>query len=271
MKRVRPEATWPKSWAYSYPYDLQEIYGPPSHLGYAYAYERRRSVIFRLVEEAVPAGGRVLDVGAAQGNLSLGLAERGYRVVWNDVRDDLAGYVRLKHEFGSIEFAPGNVFELDFAEEFDCVLAAEVIEHVAHPDRFLQQVARFVRPGGCIVMTTPNGAYFNNRLPRFSDCLDRSAMEAHQFGPNSDDHIFLLWPDEVRNVGASVGLRLDRQIWFNTPLTNGYLKMGALLGVLPRAWVMALENAAERLPRKVRQRLMVQTAARYQKPPKAPG
>jgi 2-polyprenyl-3-methyl-5-hydroxy-6-metoxy-1,4-benzoquinol methylase len=271
MKRVVPEATWPKSWAYSYPYDLEEIYGPASNPGYAYAYDRRRSMIFRLIEEAVPAGGRVLEVGAAQGNLALALAERGYRVVWNDVRSDLAGYVRLKHEFGSVEFAPGNVFELDFAEEFDCVLVAEVIEHVAHPDRFLQRVSGFVRPGGCIVMTTPNGAFFNNRLPRFSDCPDPSAMEARQFGPNSDDHIFLLWPDEVRDIGASAGLRLDRQLWFNTPLTNGYLKMGAILGVLPRAWVMALENAAEWLPRPIRQRLMVHTAARYLKAAAAQG
>ena len=40
----------------------------------------------------------------------------------------------------------------------------EVIEHVAHPDRLLQQAAALVRPGGYVVMTTPNGR-FNSCLP----------------------------------------------------------------------------------------------------------
>ena len=266
MRRVWPEAAWPQSWAYSYPYDLAEIYGASAHLGYVYAYEHRRNVIVRMTEEAVPPGGRILDIGAAQGNFTLALAERGYRVTWNDLRADLAGYVRLKHEFGSVDYAPGNVFELALGAEFDCVLIAEVIEHVAHPDRFLRQVARFVRPGGCVVMTTPNGAYFHNRLPRFSDCPDPAVMESRQFGPNSDDHIFLLWPDEVRELGVSAGLAAERRTWFNTPLTSGYLKTERLLHILPRSCVMALESAAGCLPTALRQRLMVQTAALYRKP-----
>lgn len=115
-------------------------------------------------------------------------------------------------------------------------------------------------------MTTPNGAYFNNRLPRFSECQDASVMEARQFGPNADDHIFLLWPDEVRKLGVAAGLSLERQIWFNTPLTCGYLKMERLLRALPRSWVMVLEKTAGRLPTVIQQRLMVQTAALYRKP-----
>ena len=38
----------------------------------------------------------MLDLAAGQGNFSLALAERGYRVTWNDLRGDLEGYVRLK-------------------------------------------------------------------------------------------------------------------------------------------------------------------------------
>jgi 2-polyprenyl-3-methyl-5-hydroxy-6-metoxy-1,4-benzoquinol methylase len=66
--------------------------------------------------------GDILDVAAAQGNYTVALAELGYDVTWNDIREDLAGYVRLKLEHGRIDFAPGNVFELSFPAPFDGLL-----------------------------------------------------------------------------------------------------------------------------------------------------
>jgi 2-polyprenyl-3-methyl-5-hydroxy-6-metoxy-1,4-benzoquinol methylase len=186
MNRVFSERDWPESWLLSYRYDLQEIYGEIRNPGYVYAYQNRRDVTFRLIEEVLPKGSTILDVAAAQGNFTLSLAERGYRVTWNDLRHELEGYVRLKHEHGEVTFAPGNVFELGLGPEFDCVLITEIIEHVAHPDEFLRSVSSMVKPGGYIVMTTPNGAYFRNKLARFSECADPSIYEAVQFKPDSD-------------------------------------------------------------------------------------
>ncbi len=160
MKRVYLDDSWPDSWKYSYPYDLEEVYGESKNLGYTYAYSNRRRHALRLVTEVVAPGARILDIAAAQGNFSLALAEMGYKVTWNDLRGELADYVRLKHERGDVEFAPGNAFDLTFPVLFDAVLITEVIEHVAHPDQFLANTARLVRPGGHIVMTTPNGAHF---------------------------------------------------------------------------------------------------------------
>jgi len=56
MRRVTPDHTWPESWKYSYPYDLQEVYGQVNCHGYAYAYENRRSRTLALVEDVVPPG-----------------------------------------------------------------------------------------------------------------------------------------------------------------------------------------------------------------------
>ena len=166
------------------------MYGRVSCHGYAYAYENRRDRTLALVEEVVPRGSRILDVAAVQGNFSLTLVERGYRVTWNDLRADLVDYVKLKHEHGDITFAPGNVFEPEFNRAFDCVAVTEVIEHVAHPDDFLKKLPQMVRPGGYVVLTTPNGAYFRNHLPRFSEYADPSVFESVQFKLNADGHIF---------------------------------------------------------------------------------
>jgi 2-polyprenyl-3-methyl-5-hydroxy-6-metoxy-1,4-benzoquinol methylase len=191
LKRPSFDQNWPPSWKTSYFYDLEEVYGPISNPGYAYAYQKRRRETIRLLSEVLPRGARILDVGAAQGNFSLTLAEMGYEVTWNDMREELADYVRLKHEHGKLSFAPGNAFEIKAASLFDGVLITEIIEHMAHPNEFLARVAELIRPGGYIVMTSPNGAYFRNNLPKFSECSDPAIYEDLQFKPDSDGHIFL--------------------------------------------------------------------------------
>jgi 2-polyprenyl-3-methyl-5-hydroxy-6-metoxy-1,4-benzoquinol methylase len=265
MKRVHIQSSWPDSWKSSYVYDLEEVYGEVNNRGYAYAYANRRSQTLRLLTEAIPRGARILDIAAAQGNFSIALAEMGYKVVWNDLRDDLADYVRLKQEGGDITFAPGNVFELNFPVLFDAILITEIIEHVAHPDAFLLKAAQLVKPGGYIVMTTPNGAYFRNPLPKFSDCKDPGIYESVQFKPNSDGHIFLLHPEEIRTLAAHAGLEIEEIILFNNPLTNGYMKMELLLRTLPYSIVKSIESVTQSLPALIGQKLLIQMGARLRR------
>lgn len=242
MKLVTLEETWPLSWKESYLYDQEEIYGKIIHYGYAYAYRQRQRRTLEAISRVAQPGAAILDVAAAQGNFSLLLAERGYDVTWNDLRADLAGYVSLKHEKGALHYAPGNVFDLGFNAEFDVVLITEVIEHVAHPDEFLKKVKRLVKPGGCIVMTTPNGAYFLNRLPKFSECSDPSQFESAQFKPNSDGHIFLLYAEEIEALARAAGLIVEETQFFVNFLTRGRIKTELLLKFLPRRVVNGIET-----------------------------
>ncbi len=260
MRRIWPNETWPALWRDCYFYDLGEVYDQPDNLGYANAYRTRFEQTLRLVDKAVQPGARVLDVAAAQGNFTLVLAEQGFRVTWNDLREGLIGYVQQKHERGEISYAPGNLFELTFEEPFDAVLITEVIEHVAHPDEFLRKVAALAREGGHIIMSTPNGAYFKNELPKFSACADPSAFEPAQFKPNADDHIFLLHPEEIVALAESAGLDVE-QVLFTNPLTTGHLGTERLLRVLPRSVVRGVEACTAKLPFRLRRKLLFQTAA----------
>jgi len=157
-------------------------------------------------------------------------------------------------------------FELSFPELFDCVVITEIIEHVAHPDEFLVQVSRLLKPGGYVVMTTPNGLYFKNDLPRFSDCPNPEQFESQQFKPNSDGHIFLLWPDEIRSLGIAAGLHVESIELFTSPLMNGHVKLEALLPYLPRSVVRLIDRAVMSLPQVLSKRLAVHTIACYRKP-----
>jgi 2-polyprenyl-3-methyl-5-hydroxy-6-metoxy-1,4-benzoquinol methylase len=266
VRKVTPEAGWPASWRHSYPYDLVEVFGSSENAGYRLAYATRRSSALNALTALLPPPARLLDVAAAQGNFSLALAEAGYQVTWNDLRADLADYVKLKHEKGSIEFVPGNVFDLDFREPYDAVLATEIIEHVAHPDRFLKRLGDLTKPGGIVVLTTPNGRFLFNRLPKFSDCRDPAAFESVQFGPNSDAHIFLIHPEEITAFASSAGLDVERLELHTTPLTAGHLKLRHLIPLLGEARVLRWEARTHTLPQSLLERLMIHQTAVLRKP-----
>jgi 2-polyprenyl-3-methyl-5-hydroxy-6-metoxy-1,4-benzoquinol methylase len=265
MKVIEVQADAPESWKLSYTYDRLEIYGSLDRRGYSYAYQNRKEKTLDAIQKVASPGARVLDLAAAQGNFSLALAELGYDVTWNDLRVDLIDYVKQKYEKGSIHYAPGNAFELGMGDYFDVVLIAEVIEHMAYPDDFLRKVASLVKPGGHIIMTTPNGGYFRNTLPRFSDCEDPSQFENIQFQPDGDGHIFLLHRDEIQTLSKQTGLYLQTQELFTNSLTNGHIKLEALLKVLPKSWVEALDRITSALPLALADRLSVHTLAVFQK------
>jgi 2-polyprenyl-3-methyl-5-hydroxy-6-metoxy-1,4-benzoquinol methylase len=251
MKEISLDSSAPLSWQMSYHYDCLEIYGDRSHRGYTYAYQNRQRKTLAAVRAIAQPGAKVLDVAAAQGNFSLSLAELGYEVTWNDLRAELAEYVALKHEHGTIYYASGNAFDVKFGQLFDVVLITEIIEHVAHPDEFLSKVAALVKPGGHVIMTTPNGEYFRNPLPKFSDCPDPSVFESIQFQPDGDGHIFLLHTDEILPLAQPSGLVVRDLQLFTNPLTAGHIKLEPLLKLLPQGWVNWVESLTAASPKKL--------------------
>ncbi|MEN2785439.1 methyltransferase domain-containing protein [Sphingomonas qilianensis] len=256
--RLDAQPGWPESWRVSQHHDDVEIWGRKSNPGYTRMYHQRRDRVLSALRSVAAPGARVLDLAAAQGNFSLAAAAMGYDVTWNDLRADLIDYVKLKSPLAArLHFHPGNIFDVsdDVAGTFDVALALEVVEHVAHPDAFLAQLAKVVRPGGHIIISTPNGGYFLNTLPRFSDCPDAAIFEDQQFKPDSDGHIFLLHQDEIAALSARAGLELVRHEMFTTPLSAGHAKTRHLLPFLPAAVIEAAERLTTLLPLAARRKL----------------
>ena len=266
MNKIELPPHSPESWQEVYRYDLMEVYGELSCRGHSYAYNNRFENVIELIQQVAQPEAKILDVAASQGNYSLRLAELGYEVTWNDLREELVDYVKLKYEQGTIHYAPGNLFSLGFEACFDLVLIAEIIEHVAHPDEFLQKIAQLVKPGGYIVMTTPNGEYIRHNLPKFSECPDPSQFEAMQFGPNSDGHIFLLHLDEIPALVEQANLSIVETRLFTNSLTNGHIKLENLLKVMPKSWVDSFEKFTGSLPLSWQRKLHKGMAVLMQRP-----
>jgi len=103
----------------------------------------------RIVLELTPRGGRVLDVGCGSSRILFDLPDAiGVDILLRKLR-----YVRSRHP----KVAQASIFALPFADAaFDTVICSEVIEHVPDDPSVLGELARVLRPGGTLVLGTPD-------------------------------------------------------------------------------------------------------------------
>jgi 2-polyprenyl-3-methyl-5-hydroxy-6-metoxy-1,4-benzoquinol methylase len=192
---------------------------PPSY----WAYGRLRALLTLNMAIALQPK-RVLEVAAGDAALSACLQQTGCDVVANDLRyDNLESSVAHFRNRDQIGLLAGNVFDLDpvTTGRFDLVVACEIVEHVAHVTDLLKLLRSFLLPGGRILLTTPNGAYFRNKLPTYSEINDFKELETRQFKPDSDGHLFLITPDEMCQLAQEAGLEVERKLLWGTPFISG--------------------------------------------------
>lgn len=98
--------------------------------------------------------GRLLDVGASAGFFVKAAVDAGWEAKGVELSADAA---RLASERYGVEVLCGRLE--DFALEpgsFDVVTMWDLIEHVVNPKEELEQARTLLRPGGLLVISTPN-------------------------------------------------------------------------------------------------------------------
>jgi 2-polyprenyl-3-methyl-5-hydroxy-6-metoxy-1,4-benzoquinol methylase len=111
--------------------------------------------IYRAVDSMLAArgvGGVLVDVGCGTGNLWRTVGHRFTRCVGLDLVD--YGGLPADAEFrqADLDRAPLPVAD----RSADVAAAVEIIEHLENPRAFIRELARIVRPGGWVILTTPN-------------------------------------------------------------------------------------------------------------------
>lgn len=123
--------------------------------------------LFSLGEKYFFPGAQFLDIGSLFGYVCL-----GYQLIGYDSKGlDLKKYVdqfAWRFQDWKIDNRACDLEKekIPFADnEFDLLLASEILEHFRfHPVRFFQEAARVTKPGGRLIITTPNLVRLNNVL-----------------------------------------------------------------------------------------------------------
>lgn len=110
------------------------------------------------------SGRMVLDVATGSGFGADMLAREGAAlVVGCDLSVSEVMAARSTFRSPRIHFVPGDATRLPFqSAAFDVVASMETLEHIADGRGFLLEIRRVLRPGGVLVLSTPNAAVTAN-------------------------------------------------------------------------------------------------------------
>lgn len=102
----------------------------------------------------------VLDVGCGLGFFSRALRARGADVLACDIGEEVLRRVRTTVGCECVRADALALVDQFGVERFDVVLSSECIEHTPSPVRALQQMARVLKPGGRLAVSTPNVVWY---------------------------------------------------------------------------------------------------------------
>ena len=248
MKHPVFDSAWPDEIIALYNHDMQEIWDPTISPHIWNQYHNQLELYFSFAPAVRQLD--ILDVGCAQATLGILLAEMGHKVSVLDLRQEFLDYAATRYEHGDIRFIQGNVLKLDWETKFDLIFANQIIEHLVYPLEMINRLKNLLKPGGRLVITTPNGHYVKNALPCFTELGDPVQWEDKQFTADGDGHFYAYYGDELRELFVQAGFAENdiNMQYFETPWISGHMKIRYLHGFVSGRILKKMDNIFLRIP-----------------------
>lgn len=155
------------------------------------------------------ACGRLLELAPGRGALSAALARLGHEVYALDIHPE--DFIAPGQ---GVRLIAGNLDKpLPFADStYDTVVCCEGIEHLEQQYRFARELARVLKPGGRLILTTPNIGNAASRLRYFlTGFYALAARPSSEFSRERRiAHIYPLTFWQLRHILHTSGLIIEK-------------------------------------------------------------
>jgi 2-polyprenyl-3-methyl-5-hydroxy-6-metoxy-1,4-benzoquinol methylase len=165
-------------------------------------------MVTRAFESLGIGGGDLLDVGCGRGQLWSHVGARfgfdsytGVDVVRYDGFPTEGRFYQVDADTGVVPLPDAS---------FDVVAAVETIEHLDGPRRFVRELVRLIRPGGWLIVTTPNQLSCHSLLSLLLRGYFGAFAEAPGLYPA---HVTALLETDLLRIGRELGLDGPRIIY----------------------------------------------------------
>nr|MBI4156734.1 class I SAM-dependent methyltransferase [Candidatus Woesearchaeota archaeon] len=173
-------------------------------------YEQDFKNILRIVKK-YKRNGRFLDIGCAAGYF-LNLARKyGYQVHGVEISKFASEFARKKFK---LDVFNGELENAKFKDNFfDIVVAANVLEHVEDPNKFLLEIKRILKPNGILVIDIPtyvNSPYYKI-VKLISGMFKKDKDVAKMFKVNQEKmpyHLYEFSPRNLKMMLKKLGFKL---------------------------------------------------------------
>jgi len=168
------------------------------------------------------SGARALDVGCGGGILSEAMARAGAQVLGIDLSRAVLDVAELHALEGKLTIDYQAIAAEELAAQspaaFDLVTCMEMLEHVPDPAACMGALARLVKPGGDVILST-----LNRKPLAFAVAIVGAEYIARVLPRGTHEYLKFIRPSELARWGRAAGLELVdlRGITYN-PLTRSF-------------------------------------------------
>ncbi len=103
---------------------------------------------------------RALDIGCGGGLLSEAMAKEGAQVTAIDMSSEAIKVAKMHAEKENLNIDYQDISIEEFSDQdpklFDVITCMELLEHVPHPDEFIAEIAKLIKPEGKVFFSTLN-------------------------------------------------------------------------------------------------------------------
>ncbi len=148
---------------------------------------RNEAVISKILDNAkVEEGKAILDVACGTGVLFPDYIKRKVKSLMGiDISPKMAEIAKNKFSGENISVVCGDVEEISFDKQFDCIIVYNAFPHFSDPERLVEKLSTMVKKGG--VVTVAHG-------------MSRERLEKHHSGAAKNVSIGLIDEDKLSDI-----------------------------------------------------------------------